>query len=155
MFCHYRLFRPTIGCGRCVFPSELPSPLSSGCEAGVRHISCRGCSVKVRDTHWFLLMAVEIEKEIRRCLGGIVSAKWNSKWLVPRLWNRGGFYQNDKARSLQKSSDGFPQPSACSVFSPDLEPSSPRSRRILSTHSRLILNSIEHSFSSRVRLLSL
>ena len=36
-----------------------------------------------------------------------------------------------KARSLQKMSDGFPRPSACSVFSPDLEQSSARSRRAL------------------------
>ena len=39
----------------------------------------------------------------------------------PQLWNRGGFYWNDKARSLQMLSDGFPQALACSVFSLDLE----------------------------------
>ena len=36
--------------------------------------------------------------------------------LSPTLEQR-GFCQNEKARSLQKSSDGFPRPSACSVFS--------------------------------------
>ena len=89
---------------------------------------------------WCTILTCVFMLERRRCSKSFLVRDLNPKAPTtlnrilrpdPRLWNRGGFYRNDNARSLQKLSDGFPWPSACSVFSPDLEQSSARSRRAL------------------------